>query len=173
MPPNGRRLVRVLVTGALNPVGRAVALALAKEGHQVRAFGIEPGSDPFHGVAGIECFPGWVHIGGSLEPVAAECQAIVHCAAHDEVEDKAAHAAKVEKGTLYARYAAEREYVGAFVVSLPTATRTWANVLRQARAAAEGTRKAIPLRIVDGADPQAVLAAFKQLAGKMPHSVQV
>jgi NAD(P)-dependent dehydrogenase (short-subunit alcohol dehydrogenase family) len=173
MPLHGRRAVRVLVTGALNPVGRAVALALAQEGHQVRAFGIEPGSDPFHGVSGVDCFPGWVHVGGSLEPVAAECQAIVHCAAHDAVEDKQAHALKVEKGTLYARYAAEREYVGAFVVSLPTANRAWSTVLAQARTHAEGTRKAIPTRIVDGNDPHAVLAAFKQLAAKMPHSVQV
>lgn len=166
--------MRILVTGPLNPVGMAVVKGLADRGHQVRAFGVEPGETPFQGVANVECYPGWVGVGGSLEPVAAECRAIVHCASLDEPgKDAAAHAAKVEKGALYARYAAERELVGAFIVALPTATRTWAKVLQQARVHAEGTRKMVPTRIVEGADAKAILAAFDQMAAKMPASVQV
>ncbi len=72
--------MRILVTGPETTVGREVVKILAKGGHEVRAFGVEPGSDPFHGVANVSCFPGWVHIGGSLEPVASECRAVIHCA---------------------------------------------------------------------------------------------
>jgi nucleoside-diphosphate-sugar epimerase len=165
--------MRVLVTGPLNPVGRAVVKDLAAKGHQVRAFGVEPGTDPFAGVANVECYPGWVQVGGSLEPVATECRALIHCAAHDEPADRMAHAAKVEKGTLYARYAAERELVGAFVVALPAESRAWSKVLGQARTHATGTRQLVPTKVVDGGDAKAVLAAFEQLAAKMPHSVQV
>lgn len=168
--------MRVLVTGPLNPVGHAVVMELAAAGHEVRAFGVPAGSDPFHGVANVTCYPGWVQVGGSLEPVASECRAVVHCAALDDAgEDRAAHALKVERGTLYARYAAERELVGAFVVALPVQPgRMWSKVVAQARAHVEGTRKLVPTTIVEaGADPQPVLAAFEQLAGHMPASIQV
>ena len=166
--------MRILVTGPLNPVGRAVVKELAAKGHQVRAFGVEPGETPFAGMANVECYPGWVQVGGSLEPVAVECRAIVHCAPLDDAgDDKQAHAAKLEKGTLYARYAAERELVGAFLVALPTATRAWSKVLGEARVHAEGTRKMVPTRIVEGGDAKAILAAFDQMAAKMPASVQV
>lgn len=166
--------MRVLVTGPLNPVGRAVVRGLAAQGHQVRAFGVEPGADPFHGLANVECYPGWVHVGGSLEPVASECRAIVHCAPLDEPgADRQAHALLLERGTLYARYAAERELVGAFVVALPTPGRLWSKVVAQARAHAQGTRPMVPTRIVDGPDADAVLAAFAELAAHLPASVQV
>ena len=129
--------MRVLVTGPLNPVGRAVVEALAADGHQVRAFGIPPGERPF-AAANVEAYPGWVEVGGSLEPVAVECQALVHCSSLDEPgKDKAAHAVKVERGTLYARYAAERELVGAFVCVLPDEPgRAWGKVVEQERARA-------------------------------------
>lgn len=166
--------MRVLVTGPLNPVGRAVVLGLAERGHQVRAFGVEPGEQPFAGAANVETYPGWVQVGGSLEPVAVECRAIVHCAPLDEPgDDRQAHAAKVEKGTLYARYAAERELVGAFIVALPAAGRAWSKVLEQARHHAVGTRRLVPTKVVEGADAEAILAAFEQMAAHLPASVQV
>ena len=166
--------MRILVTGPLNPVGRAVVKGLAEQGHQVRAFGVEAGSNPFAGIANVECYPGWVHIGGSLEPVMSECRALVHCSPLDPPgDDKAPHLAKLEKGTLYARYAAERELVGAFVVALPTPGRQWSKVVAQARAHVEGTRRLVPTKVVEGGDAAAVLEAFAQLSAHMPASVQV
>lgn len=167
----GRR-VRVLVTGPLNPVGRAVVEALAKDGHQVRAFGVEPGSRPFAS-ANVEAYPGWVEVGGSLEPVAVECQALVHCASLDAPgKDKAAHAVHVERGTLYARYAAERELVGAFVCVLPASPgRAWGKVVEQARAHAEGTRKLVPTTLVSSEDPEGVVKAVKAALAKVPAKV--
>lgn len=165
--------MRIVVTGPLNPVGRAVVKELAQRGHDVRAFGVEAGSNPFAGIANVQCFPGWVQVGGSLEPVASEARAVIHCSPLDDAgDDKRAHAAKLEKGTLYARYAAERELVGAFVVALPSG-RVWSKVTAQARAHVEGTRKLVPTRVVEGGDADAVLEAFEQLAAHMPASVQV
>lgn len=166
--------MRILVTGPLNPVGRAVVLRLAKQGHQVRAFGVPAGTDPFKGVADVECYPGHIQVGGSMEPVASECRAVVHCAPLDAPgEDKAAHTAMVEKGTLYARYAAERELVGAFVVALPANPGRFGKPLAQARAHVEGTRKLVPTVVVETDDAAVVVAAFEGLAAHMPASVQV
>lgn len=166
--------MRILVTGPLNPVGRAVVTALAGKGHQVRAFGVEPGTNPFQGVANVQCFPGWIQVGGSLEPVASECRAVIHCAPLDAPgDDKAAHTAALEKGALYARYAAERELVGAFVVALPAQPGRWSKVVDQARVHVTGTRKLVPTRVVETGDAQAVLTAFEELAAHMPATVQV
>jgi uncharacterized protein YbjT (DUF2867 family) len=164
--------VRVLVTGPLNPVGRAVVEALAADGHQVRAFGVEPGAHPF-AAANIEAYPGWVEVGGSLEPVASECQAFVHCASLDAPgDDKVAHAVHVERGTLYARYAAERELVGAFVCVLPpNPGRALGKVVEQARAHAEGTRKLVPTTLVSSDDPGGVVKAVKAALAKVPAKV--
>jgi nucleoside-diphosphate-sugar epimerase len=167
--------VRVLVTGCLNPVGRAVVAALAKDGHQVRAFGIEPGADPFHGERSIECYPGWLHVGGSLEPVASECNALVHCANLDEPgKDKQAHAAHLEKGTLYARYAAEREPVGAFVAVFPASPgRVWGKVLGQAKGHVEGTHRLVPTTVVESDDPGAVVKAVREALVKAAPKIAV
>jgi nucleoside-diphosphate-sugar epimerase len=167
--------VRVLVTGCLNPVGRAVVSALAKDGHQVRAFGIAPGSDPFPGDARIECYPGWLQVGGSLEPVLSECQALIHCANLDAPgEDKQAHAVKVEKGTLYARYAAEREPVGAFVAVFPVAAgRTWGKVVDEATAHVAGTRRLVPTTVVESEDPEAVVGEVRAAIGRAAPKISV
>lgn len=155
--------MRVLVTGPLNPVGRAVVQALAKDGHQVRAFGIPAGEDPFRGDSRIECYPGWMQVGGSLEPVASECQALIHCANLDAPgADRQAHAVHIEKGTLYARYAAEREPVGAFVVVLPAAAgRAYGKAVDQARTHVAGTHRLVPTTVVESIDPEAVVAAVR------------
>ncbi len=161
--------MRVLVTGPTNPAGRAVVEALAAAGHSVRAFGIPAGENPFAGLPGVECFPGHVEIGGSVEPAACECQAIVHCAALDAPgDDKRAHALHIERGTLYTRFAAERELVGRFVaVFLASPERAWGAVLRKAEVHARGTHAGVPTIIfhVSSAEEaaQKVVATLSQL----------
>jgi uncharacterized protein YbjT (DUF2867 family) len=167
--------VRVLVTGCLNPVGRAVVAALAKDGHQVRAFGIAPGTDPFHGDARIECYPGWLQVGGSLEPVLSECQALIHCANLDNPgEDKQAHAVHIERGTLYARYGAEREPVGAFVAVFPVAAgRAWGKVLDQAKQHVAGTHRLVPTTVVESEDPDVVVGEVRSAIGRAAPKITV
>lgn len=161
--------MRILVTGPTNPVGAPLVRALANAGHEVRAFGVPAGDDPFHGLAKVRCFPGDVAVGGSLEPVASECQAIVHAASLDGMGDDAkAHSAHIEKGTLYARYAAERELVQLFACLLPAeAPRAYGKAVSQARTHAKATRKLVPHLVLDVADPgaavQSVLAAIANL----------
>lgn len=167
--------MRVLVTGSLNPVGRAVVSALAQDGHLVRAFGIPAGEDPFHGRANIECYPGLLQVGGSLEPVMSECHALVHCANLDAPgADRQAHAALIEKGTLYARYAAEREPAGAFVAVFPVAAgRAWGKVVAQAKAHVTGTHRLVPTTVVESEDPEAVVAATRAALARAAPKIAV
>ncbi len=115
--------MRVCVTGATNPVGEAIVHALLNAGHDVRAFGVPAGDDRYEGTEALP-FPGWVEVGGSLEPVLAEREALVHAAEFDAVgKGKVAvrnHAVRIQKGALYARYAAEREQVDHFVHVTPS-----------------------------------------------------
>lgn len=167
--------MRILVTGPLNPVGQAVVAWLAGEGHQVRAFGTDPAeADPFAGQANVESYPGWAEVGGSLEPDMSECQALIHCASLDApAEDQQAHAVHIERGTLYARYAAERELVGAFVVVLPPAPgRVWGKVVSAARDHAKGTRN-VPTVLVESEDPDTVIEAVKGALAKAPPKIPI
>ena len=138
--------MRVIVTGAANPFGAAVCKALAKAGHDVRAFGIPAGEDPFHGAAGISCFPGDIASGGSVEPVAAECQAFVHASNLDPAgDDRVAQGVHIEAGTRYARYSAERELVSMFAALFPAAApRGLGDAVKKAEAHVAGTRKIVP-----------------------------
>jgi nucleoside-diphosphate-sugar epimerase len=161
--------MRILVTGAANPHGAAVCRALADKGHTVRAFGIAPGEDPFHHPQ-VEAFPGDLAIGGSVEPVAAECQALVHCAAFDApASDRAAHAFHVERGTLYARYAAERELVSQFVAVLPSsAPRGLGDAVHQAEAHVKGTRKLVPHVLLYVATPEEAVREVLASIARIP-----
>ncbi|MES2154036.1 MAG: hypothetical protein V4510_02785 [bacterium] len=160
--------MRVLVTGALNPFGRAVVAGLAAAGHKVRAFGVAPGQDPFHGVAGVECFPGQVKLAGSIEPAMCECQAIVHCANLDEpVADAREHEIHIERGTLYTRYGAEREFVGSLVYVAPWSPgRKWGEALKAAEAHIDGARVPHATVRADPANPAAAVEQVLQAVGR-------
>lgn len=160
--------MRVLVTGPLNPFGQAVVEALAGAGHDVRAFGVPAGEDPFHGLAHVECFPGDVALGGSIEPVAAECKAIVHCANLDAPgSDKHAHAVHLERGTLYTRYGAERDPAERFVALFPaTPPRLWSKALEQAEEHVRRTHPVVAQSLLRVADPQEAAQKVVQLVSQ-------
>ncbi len=153
--------MRILVTGVGNPTGAAIVAALAESGHTVRAFGVAPGTNPFADQPRVEPFAGDAFLGGSLEPVASECQALVHAAPLD----RTATAYQVERGTLYARYAAERELVNHLVVLMPThAPRALAGALAQAEAHAKGAR--VPHTVLAAETPE---AAAREVARLLSH----
>lgn len=160
--------MRILVTGSENGFGRALVAALAAAGHHVRAFGVAPGTDPFHGVGNVESYPGTVDLGGSIEPVACECQAIVHAANLDEPgKNDRAHAIAIERGTLYTRYAAERELVNQFVYVTPWSPgRKWSEALKLAEAHVELARVPHTTVRADPANPAGAVAQIVQLLGK-------
>ncbi|MEA3144048.1 MAG: dependent epimerase/dehydratase family [Thermoplasmata archaeon] len=168
-----RAPMRVLVTGPTNTVGAAVVRALASAGHEVRAFGVEPGADPFR-LPNVAVFPGRADLGGSMEPAASECQALVHCALFDAAEGSKAHQAMVmENGTLFARYTAERELVQRFVAVFPAqAAKADAPALARAEAHVRATHTSVPHAILRASSPDAaakeVLAALAPLAAMAP-----
>ncbi len=169
--------MRVLVTGAGNPVGRAIVSALLREGNQVRLFGGDASVlAAFEGQGAVSHFPGDLATAGSIEPALSERQVIVHAACCDEPQkDKHAYAIQVARGTLFARYGAEREQVDHFVHVEPAAPgRAFAHVQAEAEATVRALRGTIERTIVKAQTPDQaardVLAALaaKPLLGKQP-----
>ncbi len=157
-----RRAMKVLVTGAANPVGRAIIDALLADGHEVRAFGIDA-KDAAHlpDHEALAWYPGHLATGGSIEPVLAQRDALVHAACLDTpTKDRAAFAKHVEHGTLYTRYGAEREMVDVFVHVAPEDGGRFAASQDKALATVQGIRGNIPLETVrHGGDAAATAAA--------------
>ena len=153
-----RAPMRILVTGVQAPMGAAIVRTLAAAGHMVRAFGLAPGSNPFAATPSVEPFAGDAALGGSLEPVASECQAIVHVATLDAKPTARA----VTEATRYARFAAERELVDQFIVVLPAAApRALAAALAEAETLAKQAR--VPHTILAAETPEAAATQVARL----------
>lgn len=154
--------MRVLVTGATNAYGQAIVKELAAAGHKVRAFGVDAGDDRFAGVENVKSFPGWIEVAGSIEPVLAERQAVVHAACLDPVprgrDGKRKAAVRIEKGTLFTVYGAEREQVDHFIHLTPAGPdKTWAPLQQAAVDRVHKLRGIINVRVVEaGGEPAAV-----------------
>lgn len=113
--------MRVVVTGAGNPQGAAIVDAMVEKGYSVRIFGVEADVAARWGDK-VQWFPGHVATVGSIEPVLAEREVLVHAAGLDEPgKDKQAHAFHIERSTLGARYGAERELLDQFIHIAPAA----------------------------------------------------
>lgn len=166
--------MRVLVTGATNAYGQAIVLELAAHGHHVRAFGVDPEDDRFDDLENVKTFPGWVETGGSIEPVLAEREALVHAACLDPVpkgrDGKRRAAVRIQQGSLYTRYAAEREQVDHFVHVTPAEPdRTWKKLQEEAVAEAEKVRGDINFRVVRArGDPTATAEEVANLLEELP-----
>ncbi len=164
--------MRVCVTGATNPTGEAIVRRLVAAGHHVRAFGVEPTDDRFDDLD-VQCFPGWVEVPGSLEPVLAERQVLVHAANMDEAGKgaKARHklAVRIEKGTLYARYAAEREQVDHFMHVTPQhPSKTFATLLEAAEQTVRHTQGHLHVDVLHVADPTQAAVTIEQELANLP-----
>ena len=176
-PPAVQTVMRILLTGAGNPFGKAIVEALLRDGHHIRVFGDGPetirGLDRLGTVA---WYPGDLQVGGSIEPALSERQVIVHAAPCDEPgKDARQHAVKVERGSLYARYGAEREQVDHFIHVAPAEPeRAWRTVQQNAVQAVQGMRGDIVTTFIPAKTPEQaardVVAALKAkpLLGKQP-----
>lgn len=113
--------MRVVVTGAANPQGSAIVDALVQEGYKVRLFAVDADVAAKWG-DNVQWYPGHVATTGSIEPVLAEREVLVHAAALDAPgKDKNAHAFHIERSTLACRYGAERELLDQFIHVAPPA----------------------------------------------------
>ncbi len=141
--------MRVVVTGADNVYGSAIVDALLAAGHQVRVFGMATG--PWDGV---QYHPGHLATLGSIEPVLAEREALVHAAPMAEPgKDALAHATMVQRSTLGCRYGAERELLDQFVLLTPAAPgRKFAKAHEAAIATATSAHK-VQVDVVHADDP--------------------
>jgi len=167
--------MRVLVTGSSNPTGRALVEALLQDGHTVRIFGVDAEVGASFG-GRVQWHPGSLVTAGSIEPATAEREAVVHAAPLDAPrKDKTQHAVYIERGTMYTRYAAEREQVDHFIHIAPAvgAQGRFAAAHAAAITTVEQTRGSVHWKVLhdDGAATvEHVLAALREggRLGKQP-----
>lgn len=153
--------MRALVTGD-NPTGHAIVKELAANGYKVRAFGMTPQFD------GVKSFPGWVDVAGSIEPVLAEREAVIHTACLDEVKDRSKLAVRIERGTRYTVFGAEREQVHHFVYVRPTPNKVIHDVLEQADGYVAGLRGDVNVKTINAMGPAETAKAVLHVLHELP-----
>ncbi len=160
--------MRVVVTGAGNPYGAAIVEALQKEGHMVRLFG--GSAELSQRFPEAQWHAGDLSTIGSIEPVLAEREVLVHAACMDAPgRDKVAHAIHIERGTLGCKYGAERELVEQFIHITPAAPdRTYSVALARAVGIVESCRT-VATHVVLAADPAQTAADVIAAMGKGQH----
>ncbi|MGB1697329.1 MAG: hypothetical protein ACPHK8_02905 [Thermoplasmatota archaeon] len=155
--------MRALVTGVTNPTGQAIVKELAANGFQVRAFGT---TEDFGD--NVKSFPGWVDTAGSIEPVLAEREAVIHASCLDSVKDKAKLAVRIERGTRYTVFGAEREQVQHFVYVRPEINKVNEQVMHQADAHVAGIRGDINVKTINAMGPEATAKAVLHALQELP-----
>ncbi|MHB8633636.1 MAG: Rossmann-fold NAD(P)-binding domain-containing protein [Thermoplasmatota archaeon] len=165
--------MRILVTGAGNPFGRAIVRALVKRGDRVRIFGDGPESAaPFEGLGpgSVAWYPGDVASAGSIEPALSERQALVHASGLDvATTDRKRDRIHIESGARYARYGAEREQVDDFVLVTPAQPeRAFVKAHEAAIREVALLRGTIQHAIVTAKDPDSAASEVAALLGRLP-----
>lgn len=151
--------MRVVVTGAGNPYGNAIARALLQRGDMVRLFAVGPEvaqglEDAVAEGAVLQWHAGDIDTLGSIEPVLSEREVLVHAACLDPPgRNKVAHAVMIERGTLGCKYGAERELVDQFihVAPVPSSRDRFRKAQERARQVVESCRK-VQTAIVEATD---------------------
>ena len=147
---------RVLVTGASGMLGRAVALALQRDGHLVRTFQRRPA-----GVPGADEVLGSVTDARAVDRAVRGCQAVVHLAAKvsmtgPESEFRAVNVDGTRTVLAAARAAGARRFV---MVSSPSVAHFGASIVGADAAAADPERARGPYARTKAAAELAALAA--------------
>lgn len=160
--------MRVVVTGAGNPVGQAIVHKLLQKGHQVRLFGVGPDvADRFEGP--VQWHAGDLRTIGSIEPVLAEREVLVHAAPCDEpTGDKTAWAVTLERGALGCKYGAERELLEQFITVVPEKAGRFAQAHARVVATVESCRK-VEASVVTAHAPEATAEQVLKLVESGPH----
>lgn len=149
--------MRTVVTGAGNPYGEAIVHELLKRDHQVRLFAVDAEvAQRFEGEGTVPWYAGHLETPGSIEPVLAEREVLVHAACLDEpTGSRREHALHIERGTLGCKYGAERELVDQFIHVAPaTGGRDpYRDVQKAAADMARSTLK-VPVEVITASDPE-------------------
>lgn len=162
--------MRVVVTGAGNPFGRAIVHKLLAKGHMVRLFGGGPEVvRAFEGEGTVQWHPGDLRVVGSIEPVLAEREVLVHAATMDEPHgDRTQWALGIERGAVGCRYGAERELLDQFIHLSPARPGRFAQAHQRAVATVESCRK-VEASVVTAVEPESTADEVLRLVEDGPH----